>query len=82
MDKSYDCSYLKKKKMNLINPKKYLSNYDLVIVQVFYNPFGNPDNPFGSAESVYDFISCWRAPGGDLGNLRQSYLTFFSPGTS
>jgi hypothetical protein len=53
----------------------------LIIVQVFYNPFENPENPFGSAESVYDFISCWRAPGGDMGNIRESYLTFFSPGT-
>jgi hypothetical protein len=48
---------------------------------VFYNPYGNPENPFGSAESVYDFISCWRAPGGHLGNTRESYLTFFSPGS-
>ena len=48
---------------------------------MFYNPYGNPENPFGSAESVYDFISCWRAPGGHLGNTRESYLTFFSPGS-
>ena len=44
---------------------------------MFYNPYDNPENPFGSAESVYDFISCWKAPEGDMGNKGGSYLTFF-----
>ncbi len=46
-------------------------------LQVFYNPYDNPENPFGDAASVYDFISCWKAP---QGNKEDSYLTFFSSG--
>ena len=45
--------------------------------QVFYNPSGNPENPFGSSQAVYDYISCWKAP---EGNKNDSYLTFFSSG--
>eukprot|EP00088_Acartia_fossae_P002402 TRINITY_DN10975_c0_g2_i3.p1 TRINITY_DN10975_c0_g2~~TRINITY_DN10975_c0_g2_i3.p1 ORF type:complete len:661 (-),score=169.34 TRINITY_DN10975_c0_g2_i3:383-2365(-) len=52
----------------------------MLVVEVFYNPFENPENPFGSAEAVYDFISCWRAPSGSVGNKGGSYLTFFSSG--
>jgi len=50
------------------------------IFQVFYNPFGNPENPFGSAEAVYDFISCWKSEEGEAGNQDGSYLTFYSSG--
>merc|ERR1740128_757328 len=52
----------------------------MLVIEVFYNPYNNPENPFGSAESVYDFISCWKAPEGDMGNKGGSYLTFFSSG--
>jgi hypothetical protein len=48
--------------------------------EVFYNPFGNPENPFGSAEAVYDFISCWKSEEGESGNKGGSYLTFYSSG--
>jgi len=49
----------------------------MLVVEVFYNPFNNPENPFGDSKSVYDFIACWKAPNG---NRDESYLTFFSPG--
>jgi len=52
----------------------------MLVVEVFYNPFGNPENPFGSSQAVYDFISCWKAPEGSVGNKGGSYLTFFSSG--
>jgi len=52
----------------------------MLVVEVFYNPFNNPENPFGSSESVFEFISCWRAPEEKMGNKGGSYLTFFSSG--
>merc|ERR1712012_116695 len=52
----------------------------MLVIEVFYNPFNNPENPFGSAKSVYDFISCWKPPDEDMGNKGGSYLTFFSSG--
>ena len=51
----------------------------MLVVEVFYNPSNNPDNPFGSSDDIYDFISCWKSPE-DGGNKGGSYLTFFSPG--
>ena len=44
---------------------------------MFYNPYKNPNNPFGDTVSVFDFISCWKAPDG---NKNESYLTFYSSG--
>jgi len=52
----------------------------MLVVEVFYNPFNNPENPFGSSESVFDFIACWKAPDESMGNKGGSYLTFFSSG--
>jgi len=53
----------------------------MLVVEVFYNPFNNPENPFGSSESVFDFIACWKAPEEEaMGNKGGSYLTFFSSG--
>eukprot|EP00092_Neocalanus_flemingeri_P020853 GFUD01022591.1.p1 GENE.GFUD01022591.1~~GFUD01022591.1.p1 ORF type:complete len:858 (-),score=171.62 GFUD01022591.1:274-2847(-) len=52
----------------------------MLVVEVFYNPFNNPENPFGSSESVFEFISCWKAPEEKMGNSGGSYLTFFSSG--
>jgi len=49
----------------------------MLVAEVFYNPFNNPDNPFGSSANVFDFISCWKAP---EGNREDSYLTFYSSG--
>ena len=48
----------------------------MLVVEVFYNPFNNPENPFGSSESVLEFISCWKAPEEAMGNSDGSYLTF------
>ena len=45
--------------------------------KVFYNPGGNPDNPFGSSDDIYDLIACWRSPEEEGGNRGGSYLTFF-----
>ena len=49
----------------------------MLVVEVFYNPSDNPENPFGGAGILYDYISCWKAPNG---NRDESYLTFYSPG--
>merc|ERR1712110_579973 len=46
----------------------------MLMVEVFYNPFKNPENPFGSSESVFEFIACWKTPNDDIGNKGQSYL--------
>jgi Na+/proline symporter len=52
----------------------------MLVVEVFYNPTDNPENPFGSSEKVYEYITCWKAPEGEMGNKGGSYLTFFSSG--
>merc|ERR1719410_1399432 len=52
----------------------------MLVIEVFYNPFDNPENPFGDSQSVFDFISCWKTPDEDMGNKGGSYLTFFSSG--
>ena len=52
----------------------------MLVIEVFYNPFSNPENPFGDSKSVFDFISCWKTPDEDMGNKGGSYLTFFSSG--
>merc|ERR1712045_857398 len=49
----------------------------MLVVEVFYNPLNNPENPFGDSKSVFDFISCWKTPDEDMGNKGGSYLTFF-----
>ena len=49
----------------------------MLVVEVFYNPYNNPENPFGDANRLFDLVSCWKAPNG---NRDESYLTFFSPG--
>ena len=55
------------------NSKCKVSN----VFQVFYNPSGNPDNPFGSSDDIYELIACWRSPEEEGGNRGGSYLTFF-----
>merc|ERR1712024_236195 len=52
----------------------------MLVIEVFYNPSNNPENPFGDSKSVFDFISCWKTPDEDMGNKGGSYLTFFSSG--
>merc|ERR1719234_2613682 len=52
----------------------------LLMVEVFYNPFGHENNPFGDSESIFEFIACWKAPDAAMGNKGGSYLTFFSSG--
>merc|ERR1719397_923481 len=52
----------------------------MLMVEVFYNPFGHENNPFGDSESIFEFIACWKAPDAAMGNKGQSYLTFFSSG--
>jgi len=52
----------------------------MLVVEVFYNPSNNPENPFGSSDNIYEFISCWKVPEEKGGNKGGSYLTFFSPG--
>jgi len=52
----------------------------MLVIEVFYNPSNNPENPFGSSEAVFDYISCWKTPDEEMGNKGGSYLTFFSSG--
>jgi len=52
----------------------------MLMVEVFYNPFGHENNPFGDSESIFEFIACWKAPDAAMGNKGGSYLTFFSSG--
>ncbi|KAF0301993.1 putative urea active transporter 1 [Amphibalanus amphitrite] len=49
----------------------------MLVVEVYYNPADNPNNPFGSSERIFDFVECWKAP---PGNKDGSYLTFLSQG--
>jgi len=53
----------------------------MLMVEVFYNPFGHEENPFGDSESIFEFIACWKSPDdSNMGNKGGSYLTFFSSG--
>ena len=52
----------------------------ILTLQVFFNPFGHVENPFGSSEAIFEFIACWKAPEESVGNKGESYLTFFSSG--
>jgi len=52
----------------------------MLMVEVFFNPFGHVENPFGSSEAIFEFIACWKAPEESVGNKGESYLTFFSSG--
>ena len=47
----------------------------VLIVEIFYNPYGNANNPFGSSTSIYQFVTCWKAPDS---NAENSYMTFYS----
>ena len=29
------------------------------MIEIFYNPFNNSKNPFGSAAKIYEFVNCW-----------------------
>ena len=49
----------------------------MLVVEVFYNPYENPDNPFGGSYQLYEFITCWEAP---EGNRDYNYMTFYSTG--
>ena len=44
-------------------------------VEIYFNPFNNEKNPFGSAAAIYEFVNCW--PGPD-GNQENSWLRFLS----
>merc|ERR1719341_2172354 len=52
----------------------------LLMVEVFFNPFEHVNNPFGSSNSIFEFVACWKAPETSIGNHGGSYLTFFSSG--
>merc|ERR1712088_555667 len=52
----------------------------MLVVEVFYNPFKNPESPFGDSQSIFEYISCWKTPDEEMGNKGGSYLTFFSSG--
>ena len=32
------------------------------MVEIYFNPFNNEKNPFGSATSIYEFVNCWPGP--------------------
>merc|ERR1712198_315453 len=52
----------------------------LLMVEVFFNPFEHVNNPFGSSNSIFEFVACWKAPDTSIGNHGGSYLTFYSSG--
>ncbi|XP_013388214.1 urea-proton symporter DUR3 [Lingula anatina] len=49
----------------------------ILVVEVYYNPYGNEKNPIGSPSKMYEWLSCINGP---PGNAEGSYLTFFSSG--
>merc|ERR1719305_1243986 len=50
----------------------------LLMVEVFFNPFEHVNNPFGSSNSIFEFVACWKAPDTSIGNHGGSYLAFSS----
>ena len=42
-------------------------------VEIYFNPFNNEKNPFGSAAAIYEFVNCWPGPDGNQDN---SWLRF------
>ena len=48
-------------------------------VEIYFNPFNNEKNPFGSATAIYEFVNCWPGPDGNQENswLRFLFLTSF-----
>ena len=38
------------------------------MVEIYYNPFNNEKNPFGSATAIYEFVNCWPGPDGNQDN--------------
>lgn len=49
----------------------------ILVVEVYYNPYDNPDNPIGSPSKMYTLLSCIQGP---EGNEDGSWLTFLSSG--
>ena len=46
------------------------------MVEIYYNPFNNEKNPFGSATSIYEFVNCWPGPDGNQDNSWLRWLSF------
>ena len=62
----------------------------MLVVEVYYNPMNNPDNPFGSAAALYQFVDCWSGGGAsspekvveeEEATSNGDYLTFFNTGS-
>ena len=48
--------------------------HSAIQVEIYFNPFNNEKNPFGSAAAIYEFVNCWPGPDGNQDN---SWLRFF-----
>ena len=45
-------------------------------VEIYFNPFNNEKNPFGSAAAIYEFVNCWPGPDGNQDNSWLRFLLF------
>ena len=45
-------------------------------VEIYFNPFNNEKNPFGSAAAIYEFVNCWPGPDGNQDNSWLRFLIF------
>ena len=45
-------------------------------VEIYFNPFNNEKNPFGSAAAIYEFVNCWPGPDGNQDNSWLRFLSF------
>ena len=47
-------------------------------VEIYFNPFNNDKNPFGSAAAIYEFVNCWPGPDGNQDNSWLRFLLLFT----
>ena len=45
-------------------------------VEIYFNPFNNEKNPFGSAAAIYEFVNCWPGPDGNQDNSWLRFLLY------
>ena len=52
--------------------------YSPMQVEIYFNPFNNDKNPFGSAAAIYEFVNCWPGPDGNQDNSWLRFLLLFT----
>ena len=50
--------------------------HSAIQVEIYFNPFNNEKNPFGSAAAIYEFVNCWPGPDGNQDNSWLRFLLF------